>query len=293
MAEFYFSAFADEAADSLDEQIEALKEANIRFIEPRSIDKKGILDLSEAELIAAREKLDAAGIRTGSLGSPIGKYGIHEDFETYKETFERALTACRILGTDKMRMFSFFVEREELSKVRPEVLRRLTYLTRRAAEVGVTLCHENESGIYGQMPQEVADLLTAIPVLRGIYDPANYIVNGADAEEGMRATLPSFAYMHIKDASYKDGSILPAGEGDGRIGELLNLIDAHTDAPVMLTIEPHLRLFDAFASIDKHTLKGKHSFKSNRESFAYAVKALEKVLSENEYQKGENGRWKR
>lgn len=293
MAEFYLSAFADEAADSLDGQIEALKEAGIAFIEPRSIDKKGILDLTEEELVAVRRKLDEAGIRTGSLGSPIGKYGIHEDFESYKETFERALTACRILGTDKMRMFSFFVEREELSEVRTEVLRRLRCLTERAAEAGVTLCHENESRIYGQMPKEVGDLLASIPALRGIYDPANYIVNGADPEEGLHATLPSFLYMHVKDASFEDGSILPAGEGDGRIGEMLSLIDAHTNAPVMLTVEPHLRLFDAFASIDAHTLKGRHAFKSNRESFAYAVGALESILTKNGYHKGENGRWKR
>mgnify|MGYP004641107571 CR=1 FL=1 len=292
MAEFYLSAFADEAADDLDGQIAALHDAGIRFIEPRSIDGRGILDLSEEELSLLKQKLDAAGIRVGSLGSPIGKYGIDEDFESYKTVFEKALTACRILGTDRMRMFSFFVGQDELKEKRAEVLARLAYMTRRADEVGVKLCHENESRIYGQMPKEVADLLSSLPSLYGIFDPANFVANGADPLEGIRATLPSLSYLHIKDA-LSDGTILPAGEGEGHIGEILDLVDAHTDAPVMLTVEPHLRLFVAFGKIDAHTLKGKHAFKNNRESFAFAVHALEEVLRGRGYRKGDTGTWKK
>ncbi len=293
MAEFYLSAFADEAADDLDGQIAALHEAGIRYIEPRSIDKRGILDLSEEELKEVRAKLDRAGIRVGSLGSPIGKYDIDGDFESYKVTFEKALVACSLLGTTKMRMFSFFVDQAKLAEKREEVLARLSYMLTRAEEVGVTLCHENESRIYGQMPREVSDLLTSLPGLRGVFDPANYVVNGADALEGLAATLPSLAYLHIKDASLADGTILPAGEGDGHIGEVLDLVDRHTDAPVMLTMEPHLRLFDAFGKIDARSLRGKHTFNNNRESFAFAVRALEGVLTERGYRKGDTGTWKK
>lgn len=292
MAEFYFSAFADEAADDLDGQIAALHDANIGLIEPRSIDKRGILDFTEEELGHIRAKLDAAGIRVGSLGSPIGKYGIDEDFESYKTTFEKALAACSVLGTDKMRIFSFFVGQEELAEKREEVMRRLSYMTERAARVGVRLCHENESRIYGQMPREVSDLLVSLPSLGGIFDPANYVVNGADALEGLRATLPSLAYVHIKDAA-RDGTILPAGEGEGHIGDALDTVNAATDAAVMLTVEPHLRLFDAFGKIDAHSLKGAHNFHNNRESFAFAVHALEQVMTKRGYRKGDTGTWKK
>lgn len=292
MAEFYFSAFADEAADDLDGQFAALHDAKIGFIEPRSIDKRGILEFTEKELGEIRKKLDAAGIRVGSLGSPIGKYGIDEDFESYKKTFEKALVACSVLGTDKMRIFSFFVGQEELAEKREEVLRRLSYMTERAARVGVRLCHENESRIYGQMPREVSDLLASLPSLGGIFDPANYVVNGADALEGLRATLPSLAYVHIKDAA-RDGTILPAGEGEGHIGDALDTVNAATDAAVMLTVEPHLRLFDAFGKIDAHSLKGAHNFNNNRESFAFAVHALEQVLTKRGYRKGDSGTWKK
>ena len=45
MAKFALSAFADEAGSSLAEQIAALKANDIDYIEPRNIDKTGILDI--------------------------------------------------------------------------------------------------------------------------------------------------------------------------------------------------------------------------------------------------------
>ena len=71
MAKFILSAFADEAAESLEMQIKALKENGIGYIEPRFIDKKGIITLSDEELYEVRRALDEGGIKVGSLGSPF------------------------------------------------------------------------------------------------------------------------------------------------------------------------------------------------------------------------------
>ncbi len=290
MAQFYFSAFADEAADDLDGQIAALKRNGIGYIEPRFVDKKGILTLTEEELLAMKEKLDAAGIKVGSLGSPIGKYPIEEDFNIHLEDFKKALRAAKLLGTDKIRMFSFFHKETSLADCREEVMKRLSVLVEMAKAEGITLCHENEAHIYGELPEEVKDIFASVQGLGGIFDPANYVMAGADAAEGARVTLPYLSYVHIKDAHYESQTILPAGEGEGRILDVLNMIDAHTDAPVMLTLEPHLNAFTAFKSIDTHELKGKYSFKDNTESFDFAVAALEGLLSKGGYKK-ENGQW--
>lgn len=295
MASFRLSAFADEAGTTLAEQIDALVANGITRIEPRSIDGRGILELSEEELLAVREALDRAGIRTGSVGSPIGKYPIDEPFEPHLQAFDRALAAARILGTDKIRMFSFFVTQDALAEKREEVMRRLTVMCERAEAVGVRLCHENESAIYGQMPREVGDIFASVPALGGILDPANYIVNGADVKEGMRYTLPHLTYMHIKDAIYNDEGkhiIVPAGEGDGDIAGLLSAVDAHTDAEIMLTVEPHLHIFDAYAKIDGHGLTNKHVFASRREAFDAAIRALTGILQNLGYHE-EDGVWKK
>ena len=162
MAKFVLSAFADEAGTTLAEQIAALERNGIGYIEPRNINGKPILTLTDDELAAVKEELDKHGIKVNSLGSPIGKYPITEPFEKHLVDFYRALEVCKLLGTDKMRMFSFFTKQSELREHRDEVLSRLNKMSRIAKEHGITLCHENESEIYGQNPEEMLDLMTNV-----------------------------------------------------------------------------------------------------------------------------------
>lgn len=293
MARFVFSAFADEAGSSLSEQISALVDNGIGYLEPRNINGTPILDLTEEELFAVKAELDRNGIKVNSLGSPIGKFPITSDLEEHLPAFKKALTACKILGTDKMRMFSFFVSQDELITYREEVIRRLSILTKMASDEGITLCHENESAIFGQMPAEVKDILDSVPGLRGIFDPANYRMNGACPIEGINATLEKLEYLHIKDAIFDAQIIVPAGEGEGKIGEVIDIVNSSTDGLVYLTLEPHLFLFDAYKLIDEHELKGKYNFKNNREAFDCAVRALEALMTKHGYERTEDGIWKK
>ena len=294
MARFVFSAFADEAGFTLEEQIEALKRNDIGFIELRAVNGKNVLGHTEEQLKAIRKQLDAAGIRVSSVGSPIGKYAIEKDAQPHYEQFLHCLRSAEILGADKIRLFSFFVKQDALKENRDEVMARLSALLDAARGTGITLCHENESEIYGQMPAEVKDILTTLPEMRGIFDAANFIMNDADVKEGFEATLPSLEYIHVKDACYADKAIVPAGEGDGKWAEILLAADEARDGIVYLTLEPHLRLFDAFKDIDSHSeLKGHHKFETATEAFDYAVKALENLLTSLGFKKGENREWKR
>ena len=293
MAEFLLSAFADEAGSTLEEQIAALKRNDIAYIEPRNINGKPILKLTNEELAEVKTQLDANGIKVNSLGSPIGKYPINEPFEIHLADFMRAIEVCKLLGTNKMRMFSFFVEQSELEKHRDEVIYRLTEMTKIAKEHGILLCHENESDIYGQNPAEMRDLMLNVPGLYGIFDPANYRMNNCDVIDGIDATLINLAYLHIKDAIYDSQIIVSAGDGEGKIAEVINIVNEHTDAPVYLTLEPHLFLFDAYKAIDKHELKMNYTFKNNSESFDFAANALKNLLTENGYRKDANGAWKK
>lgn len=290
MAKFILSAFADEAAESLEGQILALAENGIEYIEPRFIDKKGIITLSDEHLFAVRERLDSAGIRVGSVGSPIGKFDIFEEFDVQLEKYERALRACEILGANKMRIFSFYIPRENRSDYLPEVARRLNVMAELASARQIVLCHENEEKIYGESPEDVCEILLAVPSLRGIFDPANYAVCGYDPMAGLSVTLEKLAYVHVKDGKMKGSPgtengmiILPAGRGDGRIAEALEIINRHTDKTVMLTLEPHLFASDAFKGVDDRTLAAELDYKNEREAFDAGVKALKGLLAENRY----------
>lgn len=293
MAKFILSAFADEAGTSLAEQITALKRNSISYIEPRNINGKPILAITDDELREIKAELDANGIKVNSLGSPIGKYPIEEPFENHLTDFMRAIEVCKILGTDKMRMFSFFVRGDEIAKHRDEVLHRMREMAKIASENGITLCHENESDIYGQNPEQMRDLMTSVDGLAGIFDPANYRMNNQDVMDGINATLINLAYLHIKDAIYTSQLIVPAGDGEGRIAEILDIVNEATDEVVYLTLEPHLFLFDAYKGIDKHELKVKYTFNNNSESFDFAANALKELLLENGYRKDDCGIWKK
>ena len=293
MARFVLSAFADEAGSTIEEQIAALRENGIDYIEPRNIGGKGILTLSDEELKEVKKKLDEAGIKVGSLGSPIGKYDISKPFEPHFEETKRAVEICKLLGTENIRMFSFFTEGKPLAEIKDEVFARLRKMVAYGKENGIRFCHENESRIYGQMPSEVLELLTEIPDMYGIFDAANYRMHDADTIEGIEATLTRLAYLHIKDAIYKDQMIVPAGEGEGKIAEVLNRVNEATDDVVYLTLEPHLKVFDAYKDIDAHELKNKYVFKTNREAFDFAANAIKKLLKDNGYERNGNNEWTR
>ena len=293
MAKFVISAFADEAGTTLNEQIAALKRNDIGYIEPRNINGKPILTLTDEELCDVKKALDENGIKVNSLGSPIGKYPINEPFEQHLVDFNRAIEVCKLLGTDKMRMFSFFTKQSELATYRDEVIRRLNEMCRIAEEHGITLCHENESEIYGQNPEQMLDIMNNVKGIKGIFDPANYRMNDCNIMAGINATLVNLAYLHIKDAIYASQLIVPAGDGEGKIAEVLDIVNEATDEVVYLTLEPHLFLFDAYKGIDKHELKVKYTFNNNSESFDFAANALKNLLIENGYNKDGNNVWKK
>lgn len=291
MANFILSAFADEASNTLDGQIAALKRNGIPLLEPRNIGG-GIIDKTDDELKEIRRKLDEVGVGISSLGSPIGKYKIEDDFEPHLNSFFRALRACEILGTDKMRVFSFFVRKDELDKYRPEVMLRMNVMLDEAAKHGVTLCHENESNIYGETPERVSDLLASNPTLYGVFDAANFIMENCSVTDGFSATAARLKYIHIKDMVASAKVNVPVGEGDGKYDEILQAVDKLTEGTVILTLEPHLHFFRAFAQIDSHQFHSAKDFASGDEAFDFAATALKNLLTKLGY-KEENNIWKK
>ena len=94
-------AFADEASAELSGQIAALKRNGITQLEIRGVNGKNIKDLSSEEVKAVKAALDEAGISVWSIGSPIGKISLKDDFEAHIEDFKRILSAADILGCSR------------------------------------------------------------------------------------------------------------------------------------------------------------------------------------------------
>lgn len=284
MAKFILSAFADEASPKVEEQLDALKNNKIELIEPRNIDGKNISELSVDEAKQLKEKLDEAGIKVSSIGSYYGKIFINEDFEPHFEAFKNTVEVAKILGTKYIRMFSFYIpEGENADDYKDEVLRRVKAMAEYSFERGVLCCHENEKGIYGDIPERCLVLAQAMGEKLGcIFDPANYLQCGADTWEGFKLLEKYITYMHIKDVRTSDGAVVPAGCGDGRVEDILRALDSNTNRVFILTVEPHLKVFEGLDKLetDDETANnmGKFVYPDNFSSFKAACDAIHSVI---------------
>lgn len=244
------TGFADEVAFDFAEQLDLITSLGLRHIEMRSAWKTKVLDLSPDQLSTAKTMLDDAGVRLSAVGSDLGKINIHDRFKPHLERAKHGMEVAHRLECDSMRTFSFFLPAKDAAKHRGKVLDRLGQIVELAENAGITMLHENEKDIYGDTPERVVDLATSInsPNLRFTFDPANYVQCGVKpADEALPHVLPYTSYVHIKDAT-ADGSVVPAGEGDGQVREVLQgLKDAGYDG--FLSIEPHLGVFDAFGGL--------------------------------------------
>ena len=282
MVKFRLSAFADEISPDVDAQIAGLAANGIDMIELRGVDGESVADITPAKVREVADKLKAAGIEVSAGGSPIGKIGLDEDFEEHFDTFNRLLDAAKVLGTRRMRIFSFFPpEGEDPAKYRPQVMSRLRRLVDRASSRGVTLCHENEKSIYGDSPDRCLDIYNEFGgEVRCVFDHANFISCGylpfPYAFDKLGRTL---SHMHIKDATV-DAVMVPTGEGIGRIPETLDAVRELYDGEFILTLEPHLMTFDGLQGLEKegHVSRLANLYANSSEAFKAAATALRRFI---------------
>lgn len=274
-------AFADEASPFIDGQISAMVRNGLQGLEIRGVDGVNVSEITVDKAGEMRKKLDANGLRVWSVGSPIGKIKITDDFSPHLEVFRRTLETAHILGAENMRIFSFYIPSGEAPTVyRDEVMERMGILLEISDGSGVTLCHENEKGIYGDVAQRCLDLHRTYPELGGVFDPANFVQcseNTADAWELLKSHV---RYLHIKDA-LEDGTIVPCGKGVGRIPEILK--DYIAMGGNAVTLEPHLKIFQGLEALEESggiSIIRDNEYADSDTAFDTACNALKTVLKE-------------
>jgi sugar phosphate isomerase/epimerase len=266
---FILTGFGDEISPELGEQLDLLESEGIRYLDLRGVWGNNVLDLTDAEAERVRSELERRGFRVSAIASPIGKIGIDEPFEPHLQRFRRALDLAELFGAPFIRLFSFYVY-GEAPRYREQVMARLQALAEAADGRKVTIGHENERGIYGDLPERCFDIIRTInrPQWRTIFDPANYVLDGVRPfTEAYPLLADSIAYLHIKDARFSDHAVCPAGEGDGEVREVLAAL--------------HQRGFDGFLSLEPHlSVAGRSGGQTQPELFRVAIRALRAILRE-------------
>jgi sugar phosphate isomerase/epimerase len=267
-AKFTLSAFGDEIDDDLETQMDVLRSEGVHQLEFRGAWGRNVLDFDDAQVRDVVRLLKERDFGVSAIGSPIGKSDITQPREFEMERLERAIRMAKAFDTDQIRVFSFYVPHGRAAEYRDEVVRRMQALTDRAAQTGLRLVLENEKDIFGDIPTRCHDILSTINSfwLKMAFDPANFVQVGVrPMAEAWPILADCTTHVHIKDAVFADGSVRPAGEGDGALPELIDVL-VRRGYRGYLTLEPHLKI------------AGPSGGFSGEAGMRTAIRALRKIL---------------
>lgn len=272
------SGFADEIDGSVDKQIALLNNLGISWLEFRSGNGIGVADYTIEQALALRKQFEENNIRVSALGSPIGKIGIGDDMEVCIKRLAHIAELAEVFETKYIRMFSFYIpEEKNHAHYRDEVLRRTEQMVKLAASQNLVLLHENEKGIYGDVADRCLDLMKNFygDNYKCTFDFANFVQCGQDTLEAYEMLSPYIEYVHVKDALFKTGEVVPGGMGDGNLKEIFEKLDAK-GYEGFLSLEPHLTDFAGLKDLEPDAKKRGRT--DGEVAFEQAYRALTKVL---------------
>ena len=254
-----FTGIGDEAANSLDGQIRAIKDLGWSHIEMRGVEvpgftKANFYDIPEAAFDFALRKLEDAGIGVYCFGSTIMNWSktVNDPFEPSLAEVKRAILRMQRLGTKHVRIMSFKPGDDDY-RIPTEVFRRVKDVTNRFLDAGLQPVHENCMNYGGMSWKHGLELLEKCPGLKWVFDTANPILNPdrskskpwprQDAWEFWEHIRDHVVHIHIKDATWNpgknDADYNWPGEGQGRVRDILAdaLTRGYTGA---ISLEPHM-----------------------------------------------------
>ena len=272
------SAFADEYADGLKEQCEALNKFGIEYIELRGVNGKNVSTLTESEVKETKRILDDYEIRVSSIGSPLGKIDIKGDLNGHYETAKRVYETANILGAKNVRIFSFYSKETPFDKCKGEIYDGIEKLVDLSDGTGLTLCHENEALIYGESPEKCLEIVEYFGGrMRCVFDMGNFVLDGYDPMAAYKLLSDYIGYFHIKDAFYS-GEIVPAGKGEAKIKEILDDYKVNGGKDTFITLEPHLQTFSGLNALVGKSFDNPYKYEDQKAAFTDAVAKLKDLL---------------
>jgi len=267
------SGFSDEISSDFTEQCRVAAGLGLKYVEVRSAWDVNVLDLEPERLAVMRETLAAYGLQVSSIGSPIGKIFIDEDFPPHLERMRHAAEVAHLLDAPYVRIFSFFLRPgSDPADHRDEVIGRMRALARVAEDADLILLHENEKEIYGDVPSRCLDIVRSVgsPHLRLAWDPANFVQVGVRPyTDGYAVLRPHLEYVQIKDARAADGIVVTAGSGDGEVARTIRAL-RHDGFDGFFSLEPHLSTGTALGGFS-----GPEKFRSAWQAFTDMLTAEE------------------
>lgn len=285
MSVFIVSAFADEYSDDFRSQMQVLTQQGISHLEIRHADGVNVSQMTLPQVAEYKRQLDGAGLGVSSIGSPLGKIHLDDDFSAHLETARKLFEFANVLGTNYCRVFSFYAPKgQNIANCQSQVVDYLGQMIDIADKFGVTLCHENEALIFGENPANCLKLLQNFGgKLKAVFDMGNFVLDGCEPVNAYNMLKDYVAYFHIKDALFA-GAIVPSGKGEAQIGNILSAYASDNRPDTFVTVEPHLQTFDGLNALVGKSFENPYKYANQRDAFCDGVIKFKEVLNNEKLQ---------
>jgi sugar phosphate isomerase/epimerase len=279
MAKYILSAFADEFDGNFLEQLKALNKLGIEYIELRGVNGKNVSALNNEEVKEVKRLLKEYNIKVSAIGSPLGKIKADGDIEEHIKLSRHVFEIASELQVENIRMFSFYpANGKTLQESKEQIFNAIDKMLQASLSYGLTLCHENEAGIYGERAENCLEIIKAFNgKIKAVLDMGNFALFKHDPIKAYQILKEHIEYFHIKDAM-SVGAIVPPGKGEAKIFEILAdyIKDAKKDT--LITLEPHLQTFSGLNALTEFKFDNPYKYQSPRLAFLDAVEKLREIL---------------
>jgi len=223
----------DEVCADFEEAVGWVAREGLGHVEVRVVNGTNVVELDDGAVREVGRKVAAKGLVVSAIASPLFKCGLdperpvasgdrfgqkEEGVEAHFTKLERVIEIARELKAKRIRIFSFWREREP-SKYLGEIVAHLKRAGAVAARAGVLLLVENEPSCNGGFAEEVGRIVRGVdsPAVKALWDPGNEAYGGREAFPlGYSCLKDVLAHVHLKDA-YMDregkARCVPIGSG--------------------------------------------------------------------------------
>ncbi len=248
----------DEVSKDFQDALAWIAEQGLKHVEIRTVDGTNVAALDDAQVREVRRKVEARGLFISAVASPLFKCALdpsrpvasgdrfgqqEEGVEAHFAKLDRVIAIAKLLGTRRIRIFSFWREKDPRPYVQ-DVVRHLQRAAKVAERGDVLLLVENEPSCNGGYAQEVAEIVRGIdhPNVKALWDPGNEAYAGREAfPAGYGQMKDVLAHVHLKDAYIRqDGTPRCVPLGSGSVPLILQLRALAADGyDGLFTIETH------------------------------------------------------
>ncbi len=239
------SVLTDEVSDRFTEALAWTVTHGFRHVEVRMVDGANVVNLDDAQVERAAAEVRKRHLVVSAIASPLFKCALdpsrpvesgdlfgsrEEPVAAHHAKLPRTIRIAKALGTSRIRIFSFWREKDPANHV-PDIAAHLAKAAAAAAREGVTLLLENETACNGGYAAEVAEIVRKVgsPALRVQWDPGNETYGGRPAwPEGYAAVKDLIDHVHLKDVTHDtDGKpvCVPIGRGKTPLREQIRALE--------------------------------------------------------------------